>query len=259
MEKFKIVRILLIVCPLSFLGGLIDSVAGGGGLITLPGYLLAGLPPHMATATNKCGSTFGTILSASRFLKDGHVQIKSACTAAVCALAGAWLGAQLNLVVPDRVLTFLMLAVVPVLAVFLIRKREFGTEDRSGELPEVRLLFLSGLTGLAAGIYDGFFGPGTGTFLILIFTGLCRFDLLTASGNTKIVNAASNAASLVTYAISGNVLWKVGLPAAVFGIAGNCLGSGLALKNGAKIIRPMFFVVLTLLLLRLFYNLLTEI
>lgn len=249
-------HILMIVCPLVFLGGMIDAVAGGGGLITLPAYLLAGLPPHLASGTNKCGNAFGTFLSTGRFLKRGDVHMPSALTAAVGALAGAWLGARLNMVMPEQILYYIMLAVVPVMALFLIFKRDFGTEDRSGGLGRWKLLALAGGIGLVVGTYDGFFGPGAGTFLMLAFTGLCRFDLLTASGNTKMANSASNLASLVAFALSGKVMWAVGIPAALCGIAGNYVGSGLALKNGAKIIRPMFLVVLTLLIIRLVWDLL---
>ena len=148
-----------------------------------------------------------------------------------------------------------MLAVVPVMAVFLLLKRDFGQEDRSGQLSRGQLMAMAAGIGLIIGGYDGFFGPGAGTFLMLAFTGLCRFDLLTASGNTKVANSASNLASLVTFALAGEVLWSVGIPAALCGVAGNYLGSGLALKGGAKVIRPMFFVVLALLLARLIYGL----
>lgn len=248
MEYFEI---LAVVCPLVFLGGLIDAVAGGGGLITLPAYLLAGLPPHMASATNKCGNVFGTLLSTARFLRHGDIHVPTAVMGALWALVGAWLGAKLNMLVSEQVLYYLMLIVVPVMAVFLLFKRDFGTEDRSGELGSGKLLALSALIGLGVGLYDGFFGPGAGTFLMLAFSGLCKFDLLKASGNTKAANSASNLASLVTFALAGKVMWSVGIPAAVCGIVGNYVGSGLALKKGAKIIRPMFIVVLTLLLLRL--------
>ena len=249
-------QILLIVCPLVFLGGLIDAVAGGGGLITLPAYLLAGLPPHMASGTNKCGNAFGTLLATGRFLKAGNIHIPSAIAGGAMALVGAWLGAQLNMIMPEEFLYYVMLAAVPVMAVFLLFKRDFGTENRSDELGKRKLLILSGCIGLAVGCYDGFFGPGAGTFLMIAFTSLCKFDLLTASGNTKVANSASNVASLVTFAASGQVMWAVGIPAAICGIAGNYVGSGIALKGGAKVIRPMFFVVLTLLVVRLVSNML---
>ena len=144
-----------------------------------------------------------------------------------------------------------MLAAVPLMAIFLLFKRNFGTEDHSHELGKNKLLITAGCIGLAVGCYDGFFGPGAGTFLMIAFTGLCKFDLLTASGNTKVANSASNVASLVTFGLSGQVLWAVGIPAALCGIAGNYVGSGIALKGGQKVIRPMFFVVLTLLVLKL--------
>lgn len=255
MEPMELAKTLMIVCPLVFLGGLVDAVAGGGGLITLPAYLLAGLPAHNAAATNKCGNAFGTFLSTGRFIRRGQVHVPSAVTGGAGALAGAWIGTRLNMIMPEQVLYYLMLAIVPVMAIFLLFKRDFGTEDRSGQLSRGQLMAMGAGIGLAIGAYDGFFGPGAGTFLMLAFTGLCRFDLLTASGNTKVANSASNLASLVTFALAGKVLWAVGIPAALCGIAGNYVGSGLALKGGAKIIRPMFFVVLTLLVIRLVYDL----
>lgn len=248
-------HILLVVCPLVFLGGLIDAVAGGGGLITLPAYLLAGLPPHLASGTNKCGNAFGTFLATGRFLKHGNIHLPSAAVGGLMALVGAWVGAQLNMLMPEKYLYYVMLVAVPVMALFLLFKRDFGTENHSGELSKSRLLLLAGGIGMAVGCYDGFFGPGSGTFLMLAFTGLCKFDLLTASGNTKVANSASNLASLVTFALSGQVLWSVGIPAAICGIAGNYVGSSIALKGGANVIRPMFLVVLTLLVVRLISNL----
>ncbi len=255
MGLLELVKTWLIICPLVFLGGLVDAVAGGGGLITLPAYLLAGLPPHLASGTNKCGNAFGTFLSTGRFLKQGDIHIPSAVAGAAGGLAGAWVGVQINLIVPEQVLYFVMLAVVPIMAVFLLLKRDLGQEDRSYSLDRGQLITMALGIGLVVGVYDGFFGPGAGTFLILAFTGVCRFDLLTASGNAKVANSASALASLIAFAMAGEVMWAVGIPAAVCGVIGNYLGSGLALKNGAKLIRPMFFVVLALLLFRLIYSL----
>ena len=125
MELSELAHIWMIVCPLVFLGGLIDAVAGGGGLITLPAYLIAGLPAHIASGTNKCGNVFGTLLSTGRFLKRGDVHIPSAITGAAGALVGAWIGARLNLIMPERMLYYFMLIMVPVMAVFLLLKRNF--------------------------------------------------------------------------------------------------------------------------------------
>ena len=121
MELAELAHIWIIVCPLVFLGGLIDAVAGGGGLITLPAYLIAGLPAHLASGTNKCGNAFGTFLSTGRFLKRGDVHMPSALAGAAGALVGAWVGARLNLVMPEQMLYYIMLGVVPVMAVFCSR------------------------------------------------------------------------------------------------------------------------------------------
>ena len=256
MELDVLLPIWAIVCPLVFLAGLIDAVAGGGGLISLPAYLIAGLPPHLASGTNKCGNIFGTMLATVRFVREGHYHKHSAIAASLCALVGAWLGAQLNMIVPEAVLYYIMLAIVPVMALFLLLKRDFGEESHIDRFSPRALVLISACVGFILGGYDGFFGPGSGTFMMMAFTALCGFDLLTASGNTKMVNTASNLASLVTFALAGNVWWAVGIPAAVCNIAGSHIGSGLALRNGAKIIRPMFLVVLSLLVVRLAWDLL---
>ncbi len=250
-------RMLLIVCPLVFLAGLVDAVAGGGGLIALPAYLVAGLPPHFASATNKCSSVFGTTLSTFRFLKQGRFHRRAAIVSAVTALIGSALGTRLNLLLSEKALHYVLIVLLPVIAVFLLLRRDFGLESRVEELSRQKLTVLSALIGLVLGAYDGFFGPGAGTFIILAFTALCGFDLVTASGNAKVVNLCSNIAAFVTFASAGKILWALGLPAACCSIAGHYVGSSLALKDGAKIIRPMFFVVLSLLLVRVGWDLVT--
>ena len=245
----------LIVCPLLFLAGLVDAVAGGGGLISLPAYLLAGLPPHLATATNKCSSTFGTLLATARYLRHGKLHRQTAALSVVCALAGSWLGARLNLWVPERFLYLFLLAALPVIAVVMFLRRKAADEDRTARFSPAGLLARAAAISLAIGCYDGFFGPGTGTLLLLALTTLCGFDLLTASGNTKLINLSSNLAAFVTFAMSGSILWTLGIPAALFNIAGNYLGSGLALRRGAAVIRPMMLSVLVLLLGTVVYDL----
>jgi hypothetical protein len=244
-----------LICPLLFLAGLVDSVAGGGGLISLPAYLAAGLPPHIATATNKCSSTFGTMLATFRYLRHGHIHRQSAALSVVCALVGSWLGARLNLWLPEKYLYYFLLGALPVIALVIVFKRDMGQNDRTERYSKAGLLARVAVIALVIGCYDGFFGPGTGTFLMLALTGLCGFDLLTASGNTKVINLSSNLAAFATFAVSGNILWTLGIPAALCNIAGNYVGSGLALKGGAKVIRPMMLVVVALLMATVIYDL----
>lgn len=247
-------KILLMVCPLVFLAGIIDAVAGGGGLISLPAYLAAGLPPHIATATNKCSSTFGTLLSTIRFMKGKKIHYQSALSSAVAALIGSSLGATLNMSIDEKYLRYLLIIVLPVIAITVLFKKDFGEKSRVHEFSKIKILLLSVSAGFGIGVYDGFFGPGTGTFLLLIYTALIGFDLITASGNAKVVNLASNVAALITFTIGGKIVWHIGIPAAIFGIVGNWVGSGMALKSGRKVIRPMFFLALGLLMAKIIYD-----
>lgn len=251
----EIIKTLMIVCPLVFLAGLIDAMVGGGGIISLPAYLVAGLPPHLATGTNKCSSTFGTLLSTLRFMKNKKIHYIAALTSAGAALVGSPIGATINMIIEERYLSYTMLVLLPLIAIFLIFNKNFGDNETLKEKSGCKIIVLSLISGFVIGMYDGFFGPGTGTFLILVYTGMMGFDLVTASGNAKVVNLASNVAAFITFALNGKILWTIGLPAALFGIAGNWIGAGLAIKGGKKIIRPMFMVVLIMLMIKISYDL----
>ncbi len=238
-----------------FLAGLVDSIAGGGGLISLPAYLFSGMPVHYAYGSNKFSSSFGTLFSTVRFMKIGRIHYISAFSAAAGALCGSWLGARIALALDDRYLKYCLLVLLPAITVFIAFKNNFGEkETRLGSKP--RVIALSVLVGFVIGTYDGFFGPGTGSFLILAFTEIVGFDLRTASGNTKVVNLSSNIAALVTFIAAGKVAYALAVPATFFGIVGNWIGSGLAIKNGKKIIRPVFLFVLLLLFVRILTDIL---
>lgn len=255
MELTEIFHILIITCPLVFFAGLVDAMVGGGGLISVQAYMVAGLPPHLAVATNKCSSTLGTIMAVLEYMRGKTIHWVSAGAACVAALVGSPLGALLNMYVDQKYLQWIIIASVPLVAVAIFCKKDFGAISAVENLSKTGLIIISILIGFVIGMYDGFFGPGTGTFLMLGFTVFARFDLLTASGNAKIINLSSNIAALITFAIGGNVVWQVGLPTAIFCMAGNWLGARIAVKNGIKAIRPMLFVVLALLTVKLIYDL----
>lgn len=249
-------HLLLIVFPLIFLAGFIDAIAGGGGLISLPSYFLLGLPPHMAYGTNKFSSCMGTTFSMFRFIRSKRVHLQSAIASVCSALVGSTIGARIVLMLDEKYLRYCLIVLLPVIAVFVMTQRGFG-EGVKKNLSERKILILSLLSGLVIGTYDGFFGPGAGSFLILAYTGLLGFDLTTSSGNAKIVNLASNVGALVTFILNDKVFFAVAVPAAFFGILGNWIGSGLAIKNGAKIIKPVFVGVLVLLFLKISFDLFT--
>lgn len=239
------VQMVAIVIVGVFLASFVDGVAGGGGIISVPTYLIAGLPAHLALGTNKLSSCIGTTVSAGRFIKGGFVDWKLGVPSILLALAGAHLGTRLQLALDERYLKWLLLVVLPIVAVVVLRQRTFPEER--GEMPETRRAAIVLAASLIVGAYDGFYGPGTGTFLILIYCNFAKMDLRTASGNVKLVNLASNIGALVTSFLSGKVFIVLGLIGAVASIAGHYIGSGMAIKNGAKIVKPVILVVLALL------------
>ena len=241
----------LIVLPLVFLAGFIDSIAGGGGLISLPAYLIAGLPAHLASGTNKMSAVFGTALATAKYGKDKTIVYKAAIPAVAGALPGAWLGAKLQMLVPERTVYIFMMAAIPVIALTMLLRSDKLDRGAGAETVKMWVCFV---IGLVIGAYDGFFGPGTGTFLMMAFSMFCGLDLVHANGSAKLVNLSSNLAALVGFFGGSNVLIALAIPAAVCNMAGAYLGSHLAVKKGAKIIRPVFFIVLALLLGTVIYR-----
>ena len=228
-----------------FLGSFMDAIAGGGGIITVPTFLLAGLPMHMALGTNKLSACIGTVASTGRYIKSSYVNWRLGIPSIVMALGGSALGTLLQLHISEKYLQYMLLVVLPVVAVVVLRQRAFPEEP--GDIaPTTQMAVVLGAS-LLIGAYDGFYGPGTGTFLLLIFTRFAKMDVRTASGNVKIVNLSSNLGSAITSILHGQVFWALGLIAAVAAFAGHYAGSGLAIKNGSKIVRPVVLIVLVLL------------
>ena len=238
----------LIVCPLSFLAGFIDAVAGGGGLIGLPAFLIAGLPVHNALATSKLSSSMGTTVATISYARRGYVLWKQSLFYVPCALAGSALGAQLVLLVSSEVVTVIMLFVLPLTAFYVMRTKTLS-EDRE-PYPFRKTVLIGMAVALGIGIYDGFYGPGTGTFLLLLLTAVAHFKLTAANGVTKVINLSTNVAALTIFVINGKPFYLLGIVAGLFNIAGNYLGAHNFEKNGARIARPVMIIVMVVFLIR---------
>jgi len=240
----------LIVCPLIGIAGFVDSIAGGGGLISLPAYLISGLPVHTCIATNKLSSSMGTTVATAKYATSGFIDWHLAIFCAVASLIGATMGANLALIISDAVFRVLMLIILPLTALYVLRRKNlFSGEDRKA-LSFAHMAVISSAIALALGMYDGFYGPGTGTFLILLLTRFAHMDLHRANGITKVINLTSNISSLVVYLINAQVLLPLGLAAGAFSILGNYLGSRCFTSKGAKIARPIILLVLTVFFVR---------
>ena len=250
------VKSLLIICPLVFTAGFVDAIAGGGGLISLPAYLFAGVPSHMAIGTNKFAMSIGTATASANYIRAKKVNFSIAIWSMLGALAGAATGSKIALLIPDKILTMMMVAALPVVAVFILTRKELRSDDiKPKEMSRVKFVITCIAIGLFIGMYDGMIGPGTGTFMIIAFTSLIGLDLVTSSGCAKLSNLASNVASMLVFLLSGQINFKLAIPAAVCTTLGAVIGSKLAIKGGSKYIKVVIFLVLGMLFVKFGYEL----
>lgn len=238
----------LIVCPLVFLAGAVDAIAGGGGLIALPAYFMAGVPVHAALGTSKLSSCMGTALATYRFARQGFITAKRALPCVITAVVGAALGANIALFISDDILRIVMMIIIPLTALYLIRSHamEITTQSPTG----ITNIALCSAIALAMGVYDGFYGPGTGTFLMLAFSGIAHLHLHDAAGTTKAVNLATNLSALAVFLISGQVWLLLGIVAGLFNMAGAWIGVRLFTNKGTRIVKPIMLVVLSIFLIK---------
>ncbi len=239
--------VILVICVGVFMAGFMDSIAGGGGIISVPIYLMAfsGMPTYYVLGTNKLSSCIGTVFSTARFVKSGFVDWKLFAPAIVLSAGGSVCGTYLQLHTPDIVLKYLLLAVLPVVAVITLRGRAWP--DQTVPMDTRKRTAIVWAASAVIGMYDGYYGPGTGTFLMILFIRLAKLDTRHAAGGTKVLNLASNVAGVLTALSAGYVYVGVGLIASLASIAGHYIGAGLAIKNGSKIVRPAIITVLILL------------
>ncbi len=231
--------------------GFVDSIAGGGGLITLPVLLSFGLPPQLALGTNKVQATFGSGSAAWHYARAGTVQLRDCGLGFALSLVGAALGTlavlHVNPSFLKRVIPILLIAV----ALYVLLKPRLGAVDLHPRM--ARGLFYS-ICGLLLGFYDGFFGPGTGTFWTMAFMLGLGFNLTKATGYTKVVNFASNVGSLLFFLVWGNVVASAGLAMGFGELVGARIGSRMVIARGTKFVRPIFLTVVFALALKLLYD-----
>lgn len=237
--------------------GAMDAVGGGGGLVTVPALLAAGLPPHLALGTNKGQSVFGSFAALSRYAHAGLVDRRSAAFAFPLAVAGSAAGVALALAIRAEVLrpVVLVLLIAAAAVVVLVRPPEQRGDDRVlGRRGEA----IWAAAALGIGAYDGFFGPGTGTFLILVLVALLHRPLTRATADAKVVNFGSNLAAVAFFANRGSILWHVALPMAGAQLVGGFIGAHLAVRQGDRLIRAVVVVVVLALFVKIARDLFTR-
>jgi uncharacterized membrane protein YfcA len=232
----------------AFVAGFIDSIAGGGGLIGVPALLLAGLSPVEALGTNKWQSLFGSGSATLAYASKGHVNLRQQLPSAALCLLGGAIGAMIATIVPGEWLRALLPVLLVAIALYFAFKPNMDDVDKAQRMTP----FLFGVTIVPAiGLYDGVFGPGTGSFFMLAFVSLLGYGVLKATAHTKLLNFSSNIGSFIVFAFAGAIVWKVGLLMGIAQFLGARLGASLAMRIGARLIKPLLVTICVALAIRL--------
>ena len=244
--------VVLFCAAAALAAGFIDSIAGGGGLVTLPALMLAGVPAHHVLGTNKFQASLGTGVALGVFARGHYVLWRIALVSVPLCLLGAAAGSRLALAIDEALLHKILVALLPIaMMVTLLPKKERAGD---GDLHPAAFRILLPALSFVLGLYDGFFGPGTGSFMIMAFHWILRIGLVRASATAKVLNLATNVGALAVFLVGGQVLWALALPMAAASITGNALGSRLAIRLGEKAVRRFLVVSLSLLLATLLYR-----
>jgi len=240
--------LLLALGGVGLLAGFIDAIAGGGGMITVPALLSAGLPPVAALATNKMQSVVGTAMATLTYWQRGFVSLKALLPAVAFTYAGSLLGALIVRQIDVSLLTIAVPVALIAIALYFLFAPNLSDADRAARLPFG--LFVP-VMGALIGFYDGIFGPGTGSFLTIGFVMLFGLGLTRASGSTKLLNLTSNLAALTIFIPAGDVVWPAALAMAAGQVVGGYVGARTGIRFGARIIRPLVVVVSIAMALKL--------
>lgn len=233
-------ELVAILAGVGFIAGLVDSIAGGGGLLALPALLVSGLDPVAALATNKLQGSFGTGSAVIAYARQRHIDFRTSRLMVAATFVAACLGVLAVAVAPVGLLSALMPLLLIVMAVYFTLSRRLSNDDARPRISNRRF---SVTAAPAVGFYDGIFGPGAGSFYLLGFVTLLGYGVVRASAHTRLLNFTSNIASLITFALSGKIVWIVGFTMGLGQFLGAQLGTRLAIRQGARIIRPLLVVV----------------
>ncbi len=235
----------VILCILIFSAGFIDSIAGGGGLISVASYMACGLSGTYALGTNKFSSVIGCSVSSINYIRSGNYHLPSLIPSFVMALVFASFGSHLAVIIDAAIFSLILLFATPLLLMLVLVNKNFDRFVR--EKTTLQYVLFGSLIGMLVGFYDGFYGPGAGMLMQIGFITLAGLEARKAGGNARLVNLASNLAAVVTFISAGTVVYSLAIPCAICSVLGNTLGSRLAIKKDVKIIRPVMVVVVLLL------------
>lgn len=241
---------IVIACIAGFIAAVVDAIVGGGGLVTIPALLALGLPTYTALGTNKFASSMGAFSSAYQYYKSGHMNLKLLKYLLPFSLLGSCIGVITVLGVDPDFLKKAIIVLVLVIGTYTVFHKELGLVDNFKGISQ-KTIMLGILLALTLGFYDGFFGPGTGSFLIFGLINIYGFNFIRASANTKLLNLTSNLTALVLFFIDGKIYFHIGIPMALSMVLGARVGAKLAINKGSKFVKPMFVVMSLLLVIKM--------
>jgi uncharacterized membrane protein YfcA len=248
----------LIFC-FAFLAGFIDSIVGGGGLIQMPALLILfpALPIPTLMGTNKFAAFSGTSISTIRYAKQTEVHWNAVLPAVLIALVFSFTGAHIVSSINKDYIKVIVLCLLIIVAIYTFMRKDFGL-NHAPKLNMQQTLIYSLITGATLGFYDGFFGPGTGSFLIVIYISLFGFSFLIASASAKLVNCATNFAALAYFICTKQVNYQLAIPVAIFNMTGAFIGAKLAIKKGSEFVRNLFLFIVSAMILKFGYDVITK-
>jgi len=238
----------------AFTAGFVDAIAGGGGLISLPALMIAGLPPHVVLGTNKLQAMCGTFFATINYARKDKILWKAAFIGVPLALLGSALGSHLTLIISIKLLAKILILLLPPATILMFLSKSLIKERNKEVSCPVNIFYIIAGVCFVIGMYDGFFGPGTGTFLIVFMVLLCRIPLINASATAKAFNLASNVGSVIVFAIAGKIYYPTAIIMAIANIGGNLLGSNLAMKKGNILIQRFVYLAIAILFVYLIFN-----
>ncbi|MGB6976643.1 MAG: TSUP family transporter [Gammaproteobacteria bacterium] len=249
--------LILLACPVAFLAGLVDAIAGGGGLIQVPGLLI--LFPQASIVsllgTNKLASCCGTAMSSFHYTRTLKIDYRSFAPTLIAAFIGSFIGAKVVSSLQNEVLKPVIFVLLLIMGIYTLIRKDFGLISRR-KLNGLPLQLCSIAIGAGTGFYDGFFGPGTGSLLMFFLVGLIGYNFLEGSAFAKLANLAANAAALIFFATAQKIFYSLAIPMAAFNVLGNLVGAKLAIKKGSGFVRWIFLVVITGVLIQLLWQVL---
>ncbi len=256
-NKMEYIESLIYLVPLLLIAGVLDGIAGGGGIIAMPAYLLSGMPVHSIYACNKFQGALGNLTSCAKYIKDGYADVKLSLITLPFTVGASYLSTKLILCLDNEKIKLFIVCCLPVALICMFFKRKLTSKTVKKHSVTLKTVMLSVMSGILIGAYNALFGPGGGTIAMIIYSILLNYDLRVGNGNGKIIITVSNLTAAIQYIFSGYMLWHIAIPCACANMLGAYIGATVAMKKGEKAVLPAMLAVVAILIIQTILGLIT--